>query len=104
MRSYIALGFILLALSVAGCMRTDQQITADVQKKLNSDSSVPGNQVAVSASGGVVTLTGAVSSEAARNDAANDAAQVSGVKTVVNNLVVQPAAATTSSPAPATAQ
>ena len=57
MRRHIALGLILLALSVAGCMRTDQQITADVQKKLNSDGNVPGSQVAVNASGGVAHVS-----------------------------------------------
>ena len=45
---------------------------------------------------GIATLTGTTSSDAARSLAANDAAQVSGIKTVVNNLTVvsgQPAPA-----------
>jgi hypothetical protein len=41
----------------------------------------------------VVTLTGTVANDAARNAAANDAAQIEGVKTVVNNLQVAPASA-----------
>lgn len=72
----------------AGSGRTDQQVAADVQSRINADTSFPDKQLNVSASKGVVTLSGNVSSEAARTAAANDAAQVEGVKTVVNNLVV----------------
>jgi hypothetical protein len=42
----------------------------------------------VQSSNGVVTLSGYVNSDQERNAAANDASQVAGVKTVVNNLQV----------------
>lgn len=93
MRRYL-LGFVLgsLALLGAGCSRNtsrpDAQIAQDVQSKINSDNAVPEKQVTINSTGGVVTLSGNVSSDGARNAAANDAAQIEGVKTVVNNLQV----------------
>ncbi|MFB3813466.1 MAG: BON domain-containing protein [Terriglobales bacterium] len=85
---------------LAGCQkaRTDAQIAADVQGKINSDPAVASRQYTVSANNGVVTLNGFVGSEAERTAAANDAAQVEGVKTVVNNL--QPAQPTTAEAQP----
>ncbi|MBZ5505782.1 MAG: BON domain-containing protein [Acidobacteriia bacterium] len=86
-----------LALLAVGCSRvgsrTDAQVASDVQNKINGDSNVPDKQLNINVNGGTVTLTGSVSSDAARNAAANDAAQVEGVKTVVNNLEVAPASA-----------
>lgn len=86
-----------LALFAVGCSRvgshSDAQVASDVQNKINGDNNVPDKQFNVSANNGVVTLSGTVSSDAVRNAAANDAAQVEGVKTVVNNLQVAPTAA-----------
>ena len=94
MKRYLWAGMAALAL-LAGCSRAgnDQQVATDVQNKINADTSFPDKGLSVSASNGVVTLTGNVSSDAARNAAANDAAQVAGVKTVINNLQVTPASA-----------
>jgi hypothetical protein len=83
---------ISLALLTAGCSRSDQQVAAEVQNKINGDSSFPDKGLTVTASKGVVTLAGNVSSQSARDAAGKDAAQVDGVKTVVNNLVVAGAA------------
>jgi hypothetical protein len=91
-----------LALSVAsGCSRgrNDAQIADDIQGKINADSNVPTKQITVSSNNGIVTLSGKVGSDLERQAAANDAAQVAGVKTVVNNLEVAPAAAQ-AAPAP----
>src|SRR5437016_39224 len=66
--------------------RADAQVATDVQAKINSDSNVPTKAITVNANNGVVTLSGAVGSEMERQAASNDAAQVDGVKTVVNNL------------------
>ncbi|HMF90731.1 MAG TPA: BON domain-containing protein [Candidatus Angelobacter sp.] len=92
MKRHFWVGIVSLALIAAGCARlgarTDQQVAADVQNKINADASFPDKQLTVIASNGVVTLSGTVSSDAARAAAAADAAQVDGVKTVVNNLVV----------------
>lgn len=102
---YVCAVVISLALLATGCSRlgtggrSDQQVATDVQNKLNADNSFPDKGLTVNASNGVVTLSGNVSSDAARNTAANDAAQVEGVKTVVNNLVVTPVTAANTQPA-----
>lgn len=92
-----------LALGVAsGCTRArnDAQVAGDVQSKINADSNVPTKQITVASSNGIVTLTGNVGSDKERQAAANDAAQVDGVKTVVNNLQVAPTAAQAAEPEP----
>jgi hypothetical protein len=95
---------VALPLFVVGCTRTgsrsDAQVASDVQNKIYNDAGVPDKQVTINANNGVVTLTGSVSSDAARNAAANDAGQVEGVKTVINNLQVAPAAAATQTAPP----
>src|SRR5579864_9258511 len=86
-----------LALLAVGCSRIgtrpDAQVASDVQNKINGDSNIPDKQLNINVNNGVITLTGTVASDAARNAAANDAAQVEGVKTVVNNLEVAPSSA-----------
>jgi hypothetical protein len=105
MRRYLWMGTIALALIAAGCSRgrTDAQVASDVQTKINADNAVPDKQLTINSTNGVVTLSGNVSSDEARNAAANDAAQVEGVKTVVNNLQVAPTTAG-ETPAPEAAQ
>jgi hypothetical protein len=97
MKRNLSVVLIAMALFAAGCSRvgsrTDAQVASDVQNKINGDSTIPDKQLNINANNGVVTLTGTVTSDAARNAAANDAAQVEGVKTVVNNLEVAPASA-----------
>lgn len=85
----LAAFFFVLAVNV-GCnrARSDVQIANDVQQKILGDSNVPSKQVTVTSNNGVVTLAGSVGSELERSAAANDAAMVEGVRTVVNNLTV----------------
>src|SRR5258708_26404989 len=96
---WVVLAF--LGLLAVGCSRmgssgrSDLQVATDVQNKINSDGGVPDKQITINANNGVVTLTGNVSSDAARNAAANDAGHVDGVKTVINNLQVAPSMAST---------
>jgi len=81
---------------VAGCTRarSDAQVANEVQTRIIADRSVPATrEIAVTSSKGIVILTGNVGSETERQAAANDAAQVEGVKTVVNNLQVSTAVA-----------
>ena len=91
---------LLAMLAVTGCTkfgaRSDAQVTSDVQSKINSDSNIQTKQISVTADKGVVTLSGTVASDMERMAAANDASQIEGVKTVVNNL--QTSNASTSSP------
>lgn len=78
----------------------DAQISSDVQNKLNADSGLQSKQLSVQADNGAVTLSGSVDSEAQREAAARYAASVPGVKQVINNLQVAPAAAMTAAPPP----
>ena len=92
-------GAVVLALVLglaAGCkssqpVRTDQQITTDVQAKIQTESALTGQNIQVTVANGVATLSGSVTDEASRALAGNDSGSISGVKTVVNNLTVQPA-------------
>lgn len=70
--------------------RSDQQIASDVQSKLHGESALSAQDIQVGVANGVVTLSGSVTDDASRALAGNDSGAVSGVKTVVNNLTVQP--------------
>ncbi len=99
-----SLAAMLLALGLAvGCSKSasnssDAQIIGEVATRVQNDATVQTKAVAIQSSNGIVTLSGQVASDAERNAIASDAAQVQGVKTVVNNLTVANAAA---QPAPA---
>jgi hypothetical protein len=116
MKAKFSLSLIALIASaglLVGCSqlggRTDAQIATDIQQKLLADTGVPTKTISINSDKGVVTLSGNVSSDAERASAANDAAQIKGVKTVVNNLTVAPPqpqvaqAAPAAQPAPAPA-
>src|SRR5579872_6866955 len=104
-KRYFWVALVSLALFAVGCSRSgiggrsDSQIQAEAQKKVNADSNVA-SKVVIDANNGVVTLSGNVASDMERNAAANDAAQVDGVNKVINNLQVAPAAAYNSQPQP----
>ena len=89
---------LLAATLLSGCRKqeappSDAALTSAVGTRLAGDAAIAAEPIQSSVQTGVATLTGAVSSDAARALAANDAAQVPGVRTVVNNLTVQTAAA-----------
>ena len=79
--------------------KTDAQVATDVQNKIMADGNITSKQVSVSSAGGAVTLAGTVHSEFERTAASNDASQVDGVKTVVNNLGIDQAMSPTPAPA-----
>ena len=88
---------ILLLISVAGtvaCSKApdDSQINSQLQDKFNTDSGLQGKQLSVQAANGTITLSGSVENDAQREAAARYAASIPGVKQVVNNLQVGPAA------------
>ncbi len=95
---------ISLSLATAGCNSAksapidDASLNATLQSRIAGDSALSTEAIQPSVQNGIATLNGTVSSEAARSLAAADAAQVAGIKTVVNNLTVQQA-----QPAPAVA-
>lgn len=95
-------GVVLLAVVVglaAGCKMkqaaapNDQQIASDIQAKIKGESALAQQNIQVSVANGVATLNGTVSDDASRALAGNDSGTISGVKTVINNLTVQSAAA-----------
>lgn len=96
-KSNLLVVLVSLAVLAVGCSRlgsrSDAQVASDVQNKINGDNNVPDKQLTINANNGTVTLTGNVSSEAAREAAANDAAQIDGVKKVVNDIQVAPTSA-----------
>jgi hypothetical protein len=92
-KRYVSMLAVLVLLAVAvGCSSqpNDAQITSEIQSKLFADPNITGKQIYVSTQSGVVTLTGTVPTDMERANAGNDAGQVKGVKTVVNNLQVVP--------------
>ena len=100
-----------LALAFSGCKSStpaaptdDASLSTALQSRIAGDSALSTESIQTTVQNGVATLNGNVSSEAARSLAAADAAQVAGIRTVVNNLTVQqPAptvAAVTPPPAP----
>jgi hypothetical protein len=81
----------VLALAFAvGCSRgrSDAQVIGEVVTRINSDPKISEKHISVMSSNGVVTLSGSAATDEERAQAANDAAQVEGVKTVVNNLLI----------------
>jgi osmotically-inducible protein OsmY len=67
---------------------SDTWITTKVQAMYFLDRDVKGMQVDVTTQGGIVTLSGAVSSEATRQKAVADARAIEGVRQVVDKLTV----------------
>ena len=94
--------------TLTGCKNApvvdDSTLTAQVQQRLAADSALSTEPVQVIAQTGVITLSGAVSNNAARSLAANDAAAISGVRQVINNITVSaataPVTATATTPLP----
>jgi hypothetical protein len=81
--------------------RTDQQIASDIQSKIAAENALSGQAIQVNVANGVATLSGTANDEASRALAANDAGNVNGVKTVINNLTVAPPPQQAAAPAPA---
>ena len=102
-RAILAAAALTIAFGLAGCKSStpqaptdDASLTAALNSRIAGDTALKSESIQSSVEKQVATLNGTVSSEAARSLAAADAAQVAGVKTVVNDLTVQ-------APAPAVA-
>ncbi|MGZ4825108.1 MAG: BON domain-containing protein [Terriglobales bacterium] len=89
-RILIVLIAVVLLAAAVGCSRgrSDAQIIGEVVTKINADSKISEKHISVLSSNGVVTLSGSAATDEERAAAANDAAQVEGVRTVVNNLLI----------------
>ncbi len=86
----LSLSLAAVAFLSSGCSSkpTDAQLAASVQKQIAADPGLQGQQIAVAANNGAVTLSGNVNGPGSRELASNDASKVSGVKTVVNDLAM----------------
>jgi len=80
---------IILGLGL-GCAKKpdDAKISSEIQDKFGQDSGLSSKQLSVKADSGVVTLSGTVDNDAQREAAGKQAASITGVKTVINNLDV----------------
>jgi BON domain len=74
--------------SLALAQRADSTIQSDVSAAIGQDSTLQGQQVSATADKGVVTLNGTVQTDAQRQQAETDAANVSGVSGIMNNIKV----------------
>jgi hypothetical protein len=104
-RHFLLISFLLiLVLALTGCSRvggrTDAQIASDIQSKIGGDLRLANKQISVQTKDGTVVLTGRVDTEAEKKMVETYAAGVEGVKTVMNNIEVAPAAAQAAPPPP----
>ena len=94
MRAFLgAVSAVVLAFTVA-CSQTDAGITSAVKSKLAADDTVKAYKVDVDTANKVVTLSGEVDTEAQRAHAVMIARNTDGVADVVDQLRVNPTAAT----------
>ncbi len=77
------------------CSQSDPGITTAVKSKLAADDIVKAYQIDVDTSEGVVTLRGTVDKAAAKEQAVTIARQTTGVRNVVDQIMVGPPAAAT---------
>lgn len=100
-RGIPSLGLLVLLVACTGCHqkpepesksspRPDPQVAGDVEATLHAETALSGQEIQVAVNNGVVTLSGTAADPAARALASHDAGSVAGVRTVVNNLEIQP--------------
>lgn len=70
-------------------MKTDFQIQQDVKAELHYEPSIDSERIIVSCRSGIVTLSGSVNSYAQKESAAWATERVSGVKSVVDDMMVE---------------
>lgn len=79
-----------LAALVAACSASDPGVTTAVKSKLAADDTVKAYQIDVDTADGVVTLSGAVQTQAAKDRAIQLARETDGVTRVEDRLTVDP--------------
>lgn len=108
-RGIPSLGLLVLLVACTGChqkpesesksaLRPDSQVASDVEATLHAETALSGQEIQVAVNSGVVTLSGKAADPASRALAGNDADSVAGVRTVVNNLEIQPPQLTAAAP------
>jgi hypothetical protein len=93
--------FLILGFAVGCSKRNDNEITSEVQQRINADSGLRNKQIAVASASGVVTLSGTVDDTTQRNAAATYASSVKGVNQIVNKVEIAESAGVTPAQAPA---
>lgn len=90
MRVRACVGVALAALLMVACSQSDPGITTAVKSKLAADDTVKSYRIDVDTKDGVVTLSGAVDTPAARSRAVELARNTEGVRDVADQLTVTP--------------
>lgn len=96
-----AIAIACLAIGCGKSSSSDQALTTDIQSKLYADAATKPANINVAVKDGAVTLTGDVPSSDVELEAVKIANGTAGVKTVSDQLKVNPAAAGNAAPAPA---
>ncbi len=87
----VAVGFMVLSvLPIAAQEATDTEITSAVNTEMRIDNAVSANNIDVSTTDGVVTLSGTVNSILAKERAQALAEATAGVRAIVNRVEVEP--------------
>ncbi|NOT60513.1 MAG: BON domain-containing protein [Acidobacteria bacterium] len=95
MKFVLAAALVVLGLGLAACDAPqtvdDAGITTKIKTKMAADSRTSALKVSVDTVNGVVTLTGAVPAQSEKTAADEIAKMTDGVKSVVNNITINPA-------------
>jgi hyperosmotically inducible periplasmic protein len=101
-RSAWSLAILVVGLSlITSCALTDTGITTNVKAKFLADDLVKSSQIDVATKNGVVTLTGNVDSEGAKQKALEIVRATTGVKSVVDMISARKASGSGDAPEPA---
>ncbi len=84
----VAALFLAISFCLAADQPSDNLINDQVRIRLAADADVKGGALEVNVAQGVVTMTGTVENQHAKDKATKLAKKVKGVKQVVNNLTV----------------
>ncbi|HET8947198.1 MAG TPA: BON domain-containing protein [Candidatus Polarisedimenticolia bacterium] len=96
-----AMALVLIAALAGACAETkDATVTGAVKTKLAADTQVKASEIQVATAAGVVTLTGNVDSEAAKDTAIRIARETSGVRDVKDMISVRSGTASGDAPSP----
>jgi len=102
LRSVVAgIGVVLMMAALAGCAETkDATVTGTVKTKLAADDQVKAGEIRVESANGVVTLTGNIDSQAAKDRALQIARETKGVVQVKDMISVREGSAQGDAPSP----
>src|SRR6185312_5477280 len=85
----VVCAWISISTSALAQQRTDSAIQSDVASAFQQDSSLQGQHITATANKGIVTLTGTVQTQAQSQQAETDAANVTGVSGILNQIKVE---------------